>query len=135
MDILFQDPEEIPLPKQEVRIRALKADPWPDGQRVRVYVEIDPFQYPPNLDLAILAADGRELSSISIIESMTRKMEMTMHVREPVIDGPCQLRVSMFYYREVEEGEDSLPGPNEPMVIDRSSLDFTLTAWENSAGD
>jgi hypothetical protein len=135
VDILFQDPEEIPLPKQEVRIRALKADPWPDGQRVRVYVETDPFQYPPNLDLTILAADNRELSSISIIESMTRKMEMTMHVQEPVIDGSCQLRVSLFYYRDVDEGEDSQPGPNQPMVVDHSSLDFTLPARENSAGE
>lgn len=135
MDILLQDPEEIPLPKQEVRIRALNADPWPDGQRVRVYVETDPFQYPPNLDLTILAANGRELSSVSIIESMTRKMEMTMHLREPAIDGPCQLRVSLFYYKEFEENEDSQPGPNEPMVVDRSLLDFTLPLLENSAGE
>ena len=135
MDILFQDPEEIPLPKQEVRIKALKADPWPDGQRVRVYVETDPFQYRPNLDLTILGADGSEISSINIIESITRKMEMTMHVREPVEAGSCQLRVSLYYYQEVEGSEDPQPVLNEPMVVDRSTLDFTLPARENSAGE
>jgi hypothetical protein len=135
VDILFQDPEEIPLPKQEVRIRALKADPWPDGERVRVYVETDPFQYPPNLDLTILAANGRELSNISIIESMTRKMEMTMHIREPVVGSSCQLKVSLFYYREVGGSETSQPDHNELMVVDRSSLEFIIPVRENSAGE
>ena len=42
MDIFFQDPTDIPLPPEEVRIRELTAEPWPDGRRVRVYVELTP---------------------------------------------------------------------------------------------
>ena len=53
MDIFFQDPTEVPLPPNEVRIRALRAETYPDGQRVRVYLEVDPSQQRPSADLAI----------------------------------------------------------------------------------
>lgn len=132
MDILFQDPEEIPLPKNEVRIRDLKADPWPDGQRVRVYVETDPFQYRPNLDIIILGEDGSEISSISIIESMTRKMEMTMHLRETGKGDQCQLRVNLYYFKDVEGREDLETDLNDPQIVDRSSIRFTIPGQKDS---
>ena len=58
MDIFFRDPSEIPLPPDEVRIRVLHADPYPDGQRVRIHLEVDPFQRRPNADVRITNAPG-----------------------------------------------------------------------------
>ena len=66
MDIFFQDPSEIPLPPEEVRIREVRAEPWPDGQRVRVYLEVDPFQQRPNADVKITDAAGEEEAQASI---------------------------------------------------------------------
>jgi hypothetical protein len=146
MDIFFADPSEVPLPPGEVRIRELHVDPWPDGRRLRVYLEVDPFQRRPNADLTLLDGAGRELSSVSIIESMTRKMELVMHLRE-VASGPCTLQALLYYATLPEPGEPgSMPEarppegglppsggpPPEPaidrQVVDRRHLTFDLPA-------
>ena len=43
MDIFFADPDDIPLPPEEVKIRQLEARPYPEGQRVAVRFEITPM--------------------------------------------------------------------------------------------
>ena len=126
MDILFQDPDEIPLPKDEVRIRVLNADPWHDGQRVRVTVELDPFLVRPNLDLAIIASNGDELASVSIIESMTRKMELTMHLRGAVKGDRCQLAATLYYLQEIDQLREPVPAQDESIIVDRVSAEFSL---------
>jgi len=105
MDIFFANPSEVPLPPSEVRIRELNVEPWPDGTRVRVYLEVDPFQKRPNADLTLLDQDGRELSSVSIIESMTRKIELVMHLRG-ASPATCTLQALLYYA--------SLPEPAQP---------------------
>ena len=133
MDIFFADPSEVPLPPGEVRIRELNVEPWPDGQRLRVYLEVDPFQKRPNADLTLLDHDGRELSSVSIIESMTRKMELVMHLRGAV-PGSFTLQALLYYAslpRSVEPGElppgDPGPEPNiERTVVDTRQVTFEL---------
>ncbi|MFM8319423.1 MAG: hypothetical protein ACKOC5_00800, partial [Chloroflexota bacterium] len=111
MDLFFADPSEVPLPPDEVRIRSLLAEPYPDGRRVRVSVEIDPFQRRPNAELAIEDAGGRELASASVIESMTRKFSMTLHLRGDV-SGPLTLTATLFYAQIDPPPEpDAEPGP------------------------
>jgi hypothetical protein len=141
MDMFFADPNEIPLPPNEVRIRELRADVYPDGRRVRVYLETDPFQRRPNADLYILDAQGNELSSTSVIESMLRKMEMTMHLRRAVT-GELTLEAVLFYAR-IEEPEDSgapantgeagapASGPEQAIertVVDTARITFDIPA-------
>lgn len=96
MDLFFADPSEVPLPPAEVRIRALNVEPYPDGRRLRVYLEVDPFQRRPNADLTLLDSAGQELASAFIIESMTRKMELVMHLRSPAA-GPCALQAVLYF--------------------------------------
>lgn len=139
MDIFFQDPSDVPLPPTEVRIRALTAEPWPDGQRVRVYFEVDPYQRRPNADLTIHDDAGREISSVSIIEPMDRKMELTMHLRGQRAAGALTLRAVLFYTepRETELKENSagdepagdLPEVPEEVitVVDRKETKFEIS--------
>jgi hypothetical protein len=44
MDIFFHDPTDIPLPPAEVRIRQFKGEPWPDGRRVKLTLELTLFE-------------------------------------------------------------------------------------------
>jgi hypothetical protein len=135
MDIFFADPSEVPLPPGEVRIRALNVEPWPDGKRLRVYLEVDPFQKRPNADLTLIDQDGRELSSVSIIESMTRKMELVMHLRGEA-PGACTLQALLYYAalpQSVGPGEtpagDPAPEPKmERTVVDERQVTFELPA-------
>jgi hypothetical protein len=96
MDLFFADPSEVPLPPAEVRIRSLSVDPYPDGRRLRVKLELDPFQKRPNLDLTLTDSQGNELSSAFIIQSMTRQMELVMHLRRPA-SGLLTLQVELYY--------------------------------------
>ena len=115
MDIFFQDPAEIPLPPEEVRIRALTAEPWPDGQRVRINLEVDPFQKRPSAEVIIFDTQGNPVAQTSIIESMTRKMEFNMHLKQARPGEAYTLQVILFYQAEVTP-----PQENEPIRLPES---------------
>jgi hypothetical protein len=130
MDIFFQDPSETPLPPAKVRIRELRADPWPDGKRVRVYMELDPFQQRPNADITIENSAGDDVAQVSIIESMTRKIELTMHLHGPMLDGRFKVIANLYYTEPLQEpkpGEEGLPArlPASTMV-DRTEITFAI---------
>jgi hypothetical protein len=129
MDIFFQDPSETPLPPDEVRIRVLRAEPWSDGRRVKVYLEVDPFQKRPNLDGFILNEEGEVVSDISLIETMTRKMEFNMHLREEKSASSYTLRFILYYTSPLPETK---PGEQVPMEmpesteVDRKEISFSV---------
>jgi hypothetical protein len=129
MDMFFADPSEIPLPPDEVRIREVLVEPYPDGRRVRVTLEVDPFQQRPNLDLLALNPAGQRAAGASIIETMTRKMSLTLHIR-PAEAGDYTLNVILFYNSRIEppEAEDAPPPVVERTVVDRRDVAFTLPA-------
>lgn len=123
MDLFFQDPHEIPLPPEEVRLRELRAEPWPDSRRVKIYLEVDPFQKRPSAEVSITDVAGDEVASVHILESMTRKMEFNMHLRgtDP---GAEYTVLAVLYFEKAPTAE----GTAEAMVIDRRQVSFILPA-------
>ena len=125
MDIFFSDPSEVPLPPEEVRISQLRAEPWPDGQRVRVYLEVDPTQKRPSADLTILNPQGEAISTVSIVESMTRKMEVVMHLRSEPTPGEYSLHATLYFDPMPPPDAGSEPSPlAEPLVVDTAQTPF-----------
>ena len=131
MDIFFQDPSDIPLPPQEVRIREFRIEPWADGRRVRVFLEVTPFQQRPNGEVRITDAQGVEVANISIIETIDPRMEFTMHLRTPEPVGPYTASATLFYSEplpqpvEGEENSQPLELPSST-VVDQASTTFTV---------
>jgi len=127
VDINFSDLDGIPLPPDEVHIRALRVDPLPDGRLVRVYLEVDPFQKRPNADLTISDNEGREVVSTSIIESIDRNIEIRMHVRGAVREREYSLKAILFY-AEIEEKSTSEAEikPFKRTVVDTAETSFTI---------
>ncbi len=128
MDIFFHDPDDKPAPPEEVRIRNFAAEAYPDGQRVRVYLEISPFQKRPSAEIQILSPGGTVLSSVSIIETIDPRLEMTMHTRRPLQAGAYTIRADLFYYAEPEEenGSEQVEWVPERKIVDKSQLDFSV---------
>ena len=126
MDIFFTDPSEVPLPPAEVRIRALNVELWPDGKRLRVYLEVEPFQKRPNADLTLIDSAGHELSSAFIIESMTRKIELVMHLRAAA-QGLCTLQAVLYYASLPEPGAE---GATAEIKVERQVVDTRLVSFE-----
>jgi len=137
MDIFFQDPSDIPLPPEEVRIRQFRAEPWPDNRRVRVYLEITPFQKRPNGEIQITDAPGNEVANLSIIETIDPKMDFTVHLRADKIGGEYTASATVYYYEqeppnpEEKNGEPEnqpAPLPTKIKVVDEAQTTFEIPA-------
>jgi hypothetical protein len=126
MDIFFQDPSEIPLPPVEVRIRSLRAEPLPDRRRVHIYLELDPFQRRPNIEIVINDPEGREEARVNIVETMVRKMEFTMHIRQPNLNRLYNVLASVFYAEPATE----IQGSHQEMeLVNRKVVDTAQTTF------
>jgi hypothetical protein len=132
MDIFFQDPNEVRLPPEEVRLRGMQVTPLPDGRRVKILLELTPFMKRPNVDVCISSASEEEVAHTSILESMSHKLEFTMHLRETEPGSQYTLE-SIIYYQKLPEQRDvpiEMPLP-DPMIVDRQKVAFFLPQLEN----
>jgi hypothetical protein len=107
-------------PPAEVRILDLHAEPWPDGRRVRVHLELTPFQEKPNLSLVITTRVGDISASAAVIESFTHKLVITLHLRAVDPTGSYRLEASVSY-PEID-------------LVDRLAVDFTVLPGESEPG-
>lgn len=81
---------------EETRITSLTAQPYPDGYRLRVNIEMTPFQKRPHLEVVLSDAHQQEVASTSIVEPLSWKIEFTMHMRGD-LDNPYTLQARLFY--------------------------------------
>lgn len=81
---------------EETDITSLSVEPYPDGRRLHIHIEMTPFQKRPHLDVIITNSAGVELASANIVEPLNWKIEFTMHLRGEVIN-PCLLEARLFY--------------------------------------
>ena len=99
MDIqFFNNNDQVPKPKGEVRIEELTVTPYPDRRRVFIVIKVTPFQERPNLVLVARDEDDNVVSELDIIETMHYSMEFTMHLRgqdDPA--GAYSLTADLFY--------------------------------------
>jgi len=117
MDFFFPDDLTPRAAPAETRITSLRAEPYPDRGRVRVNLEITPFQARPHVDVTLLDSDGEEVAATSLVEPMTWKLEFTLHVRgktDPA--GDYRLEARLYY-------------PDGP-AAEPVSIEFTIPAAE-----
>jgi hypothetical protein len=135
MDIFFTDPTDIPLPPEEVRIRHFRAEPWPDKRRVRITLEITPFQKGPNSEIEIRDAEGNEVASLTIIETINPKMDMTVHLRVAEPAGSYTASATVYYYEAEEKTESAKGGaaeaplptlPSKVKLVDQAETTFQI---------
>jgi hypothetical protein len=81
---------------QETRITSLTAETYPDGRRLRVNLEITPFQKRPTIEVTLHNSGGEEVASTSIVEPLSWKLEFTMHLRGE-IHNPYTLNARLYY--------------------------------------
>lgn len=128
MDIFFQNPDDKRLPPEQVRLLVLRAEPWPDAQRVKVHIEITPFETPPSLEVNLTDASGNEAARTSILETMAQRLEINLHLRQPAPTGETYtLSVLLYYQKPAAEGED-IDQLNQPWEIDRRQITFQIAA-------
>jgi hypothetical protein len=125
MEFFFPEEHLHRTAPEETKILSLTAEPYEDGQRVRVNIEISPFEQRPHLEFTLTDTENKEISSASFVEPMAWKLEFTMHVRSKPADGPLAL-AARLYYPDGPEAEPALirfdlpsspPAPSEPDLV------------------
>ena len=96
MDFFFPEDQLQRMTPEETRITSLTAQPYPDGYRLRVNIEMTPFQKRPHLEVVLNDSNGDEVASTSIVEPMGWKIEFTMHIRGE-LKNPYTLEAKLFY--------------------------------------
>lgn len=96
MDFFLPEDHLQRMTPEETRITSLTAEPYPDGYRLRVNIEMTPFLKRPHLEVLLSDADGVEVASSSIVEPISWKIEFTMHMRGE-LNNPYSLAASLFY--------------------------------------
>jgi hypothetical protein len=97
-NLFFFDSDEAPLPRDQVRITELTAQPYPDGSRVHMQVNITPFLERPSLEIYARKDGGPIVAEMSVIETMTPRLEFTLHIRGvESLPGDYSLRAELYY--------------------------------------
>ena len=81
MSFFFPEDNLQRMTPEETHITSLTAEPYPDGKRVRVNIEMTPFQTRPYIEVLLTDANNEEVATATIVEPMGWKLEFTMHLR------------------------------------------------------
>jgi hypothetical protein len=106
MDFFFPEDNLNRMVPEETNIIALSAEPYPDGYRVRVNLQITPFQKRPHLDVLLKNAEGEEIASTTIVEPLSWKIEFTMHIRGE-LNNPYTIEAKLYYPDGPSQGSQS----------------------------
>ena len=96
MDFFFAEDGLQRATPAETRITSLRAEAYPDAERVRVDLEMTPFQTRPQIDVILSDAAGQEVATASIVEPMGWKLEFTLHLRG-ARNGPFRVEARLYY--------------------------------------
>ena len=96
MDFFFPEDNLKRMTPEETDITSLSGEPYPDGYRLRVNIQITPFQKRPHIDVLLTDASGAEVGSTTIVEPMGWKLEFTMHIRGE-LKNPYTLEAKLYY--------------------------------------
>ena len=111
MDFFFPEDNLTRAVPEETRITSLLAEPYEDRGRVRVNIEVTPFQKRPHIDVNLLDSDGEEVATTSLVEPLSWKLEFTLHVRGKADPAGLYRLEARLYYPD--------DGPqNEPVQIE-----------------
>lgn len=118
MDIPFFEPEQMPQPRENIKVETLDAEAYPDGRRVRVTVKMTPFSERPSLVIEALNTVGDVLAQVDVLEAMTKQVSLTLHLRGPLPEPQATVRAQLYFEgsppQHIREVTIALPDGSAP---------------------
>jgi hypothetical protein len=96
MEFFFPEDNLTRAVPEETRINSLSVQLYSDGRRLRVNLEVTPFQQRPYIEVILNDSNGDEAASTSIVEPMSWKLEFTMHIRGE-LKNPYSINARLYY--------------------------------------
>jgi hypothetical protein len=97
MELSFVDSNEAPVPPEDVRVRELKVEPYPDGKRLALDMDVTPFQEAPDIAIRIQDQDDHLIASTDVVEARDPTMRLTIHIRGSTPKGLLTAVVEVHY--------------------------------------
>ena len=98
MEFFINDPNIPRSTPSATRLVDLRAKLDRERKRLKVTLELSPFQQGPNIDISLTDSSGIEVASTSIIEPVSWKLELTLHIRKfALTTGEYTLAARLFY--------------------------------------
>src|SRR5690349_17354701 len=96
MDFFFPEDQLQRMTPEETRITALTVQPYPDGYRIHVHIEMTPFQKRPHVEVILNDAEADEVASTTSVGPLSWKIAFTMHIRGE-LKHPYTVEARLFY--------------------------------------
>ena len=131
MDIKFFDNrDDAPKNREDVRILRGRIEVAPEGRRVAVDLELTPFIERPTIELRLTNDRGEPAGLSNVIETLDRTLRMVMHMRDktPAENYRLQARV---YYAHIDE--DMKREMVDELIIDFAADGGNEKYWEKPA--
>jgi hypothetical protein len=131
MEPFFTEPNTEGQPPEMVRFEKIIVEPYQDKNRVKLLIEITPFLEKPNIEVEIFSLDGTLISSMSIVEIIEHKFELTLHLRDENPKGEYLLKTNIYYsdlsHYEIKEDEEQVSeGKAEIKIVDEQEKLFNI---------
>ncbi len=84
-------------PSHEVRFTSIHARPYGDGRRILLNLQLTPFEERPSIHVEVTTPSGRLAGSLSIIESDSPEIELTVHLRGASEAGLYHIQAFLQY--------------------------------------
>jgi hypothetical protein len=93
------DPDVERMLPGDTRLLNLHAEPYSEGKRLKVGLDLTPFQQKPFIDLSLVDSSGELIASASIVEPVNWNLELNLHIRKPSTshNGAYKLTVVVSY--------------------------------------
>ena len=82
--------------------------------------------------MILTGPDGAEAARASILETISRQMELNLHLRPGSPAGEYTLDVIVYYQKLPSQEQPEAPMP-EPMVVDHGQFSFHIPPIEPAA--
>jgi hypothetical protein len=131
MEPFFTEPDNNGQPPEKIRFEKTHIEPYQGTNRIKLQIEITPFLEKPNIEIEIFSKDGNLISSMSIVEIIEHKFELTLHLRDENPKGEYLLKTNIYYsdlshYEIKEEEEQVSEGKADINIVDEQEKLFNI---------